>query len=161
MRRFRTVIRTINAPRWQLICASLLLAISAAFVSCRSAYTEDPRSGVMKLRNDLKGLAVGTLPEVRGHTLQNESYVLLYGYQGPLDSLPIPQGLQKELKALTPLDYERYVLVHVVGDEIKEHTQWERRDDPLFAPLPLLIQGNPFRITADQRTRYEVTVRLE
>jgi hypothetical protein len=138
-----------------------LLAFCAAFVSCKNEYTKDPQSDVVKLRNDLRDFAAGNLQEVRGHTLQNDTYVLLYGYQGPLDSLPIPETLQRELKALTPYDYERYVLVHIVGDEIKEYTQWEPGDDPLFWPLPLMIRGDPFKITAEQRERYKVTIRLE
>jgi hypothetical protein len=131
-------------------------------LSCRSSKeTNDPRSAVIKLRNDLRSFAVGNLQEVRGQTPQNESYVLLYGYQGSLDSLPIPESLKRALKDLTPTDYERYVLVHIVGDEIKEYTQWEPGNDPLLSPLPLMIPGNGFRITAEQRERYKVTVRVE
>jgi hypothetical protein len=137
------------------------LLLLCGVLSCRSKDTDDPQSAVVKLRNDLRSFVTGNLQEVRGQTLQNESYVLLYGYQGPLDSLPIPESLQRDLKDLTPYDYERYVLVHIVGDEIKEYTQWEPGNEPLFSPVPLMIRGSPFTITAKQRERYEVTVRLD
>lgn len=139
----------------------VLLLVFCGFLSCRSKETNDPQSAVVKLRNGLRSLAVGNLQEVRGQTLQNESYVLLYGYQGSIDSLPIPESLKRNLKDLTPTDYERYVLVHIVGDEIKEYTQWEPGDDPLLSPIPLMLRGSPFRITAEQRERYKVTVRVE
>jgi hypothetical protein len=87
--------------------------------------------------------------------------VLLYGYQGPIEDLPVPEPLQQKLKSLPPHDYERFVLVHIVNDDIKEYTRWPAGDDPQFTRVPFLIRGQPFRITVEQRDRYAVANRLE
>jgi len=140
-----------------------LLVSSAALVSCNSGDTEDPHSNIVKLRNDLRGIATGALQEIRGQTLPEESYVLLYGYQvrGSLHYLPISETLQDKLEALTPYDYERYVLVHVVGNKIKEYTRWEPGHDPVFRRVPFLIDGDPFIITVEAREPHLVTIRLQ
>jgi hypothetical protein len=139
----------------------VLLAFCGALVSCNSRQTEDPSSDVVRLRDDLRRIAAGTSREVKGQTPPGHRYVLLYGYQGSLESLPISETLRQKLEPLIPYDYERYVLVHAVSDEIKEYTQWEPGNDPLFAPVPFLIYGSPFRIAVEQKERYRVTIKLD
>ena len=130
-------------------------------MACERKDTEDPGSPVVKLRNDLKALAIGDLDEVKGETSPQESYVLLYGYQGPIEDLPVSEKLQQKLKSLTPYDYERFVLVHIVNDEVIEYTRWAAGDDPKFGRVPFLIRGQRFRITVEQRDRYAVANKLK
>jgi hypothetical protein len=112
----------------------------------------------VKLRDNLRAIARGTVQRIDGETLPDECYVLLFGYQGPVDSLPVSPGFQEKLKSLTPIDYERYVLVHAVGDEIKELTKWEPGNDPLFAEVPMVIRGNPFLITVTRREQHQIKI---
>ncbi len=159
------VLRMVSAswPSSVTRVALLILAASCAIhVSCSNGrQTEDPDSPVVKLRNELKRLAVGELNQVVGNTPAEHSFVLLFGYQGSIESLPVSERVQRELNELTHWDYERYVLVEVVGEEVKQYTVWEAGDDPQLTPMPFLIRGEPFRITAVQREPYRVTIRLE
>jgi hypothetical protein len=139
----------------------VLLVGWALVISCEGRYTEETSSKVVKLRNDVRAFARGDLGEVTGQTGSEEIYVLLYGYQRPLNELPISEKLQRELRDLTPYDYERYVLVRIVGDDIEEYTRWEPGREPLLSPVPFLIRGSPFRIKAESREPYEVSMRLE
>ena len=97
---------------------------------------------------------------MKGRILTAEGYVLLYGYQGSLKSLPISATLRASLNRLTPYDYERYVLAHFAGDEIVEYTEWEAGDDHQFN-VPFLIRGDPYRLVVEQREDNLVAVRLE
>jgi hypothetical protein len=132
-------------------------------IACERKYTEDASSPVVKLRNDLRALAVGDLDEVKGNASPDECYVLLFGYQSPLNNknLPVSANMRQKLESMTPYDYEGFVLVHIVNDEIKEYTKWQAGDDPQFTRVPFLIRGQPFRITVEQRERYAVANRLE
>src|ERR1700740_889415 len=128
-----------------------LLGICGAMGACRSGNTEDPNSPAVTLRDDLRALAIGQLTEVTGKTLPNECFVLLFGYQGSIDGLPLSEQLRGKLESLTPRDYERFVLVRILNDEITERTEWEAKDDPQFTRVPFLIRGQPFRITIEHR----------
>ena len=140
--------------------ASLLFAF-VANGGCDRQYTEEQGSDVVKLRNDLKRLASGEIDNLEGRTEPTESYVLLFGYQGPVESLSVPESLHRELNRLTPWDYERYVLVKVVDNQVKEYTQWEQGRDPQFTRVPILIHGQPFKITVEQREPHSVAINVE
>jgi hypothetical protein len=155
---FRQRLTTCPIRRIVLLCS---LSFCGLLMACEPRYTEESSSPVVKLRNDLKALAIGDLDEVKGETSPQESYVLLYGYQGPIEDLPVSEELQQKLKSLTPYDYERFVLVHIVNDEVKEYTRWAAGDDPQFTRVPFLIRGQPFRITVEKREPYAVANKLE
>jgi hypothetical protein len=153
---------TIVVPRRLLDWASLiLLLLILPCTSCRDGYTEDPQSDVVKLRDNLNALASGDLQDVNGRIPDGEAYVLLFGYQGSIESLPVSKGLQSRLEALTPLDYERYVLAHIVGDKVEDYTKWEAGDSVQFKHVPFLIRGNPYRLVVETREQHLVAIRLE
>jgi hypothetical protein len=131
------------------------------YASCDRRYAEVEGSKVMKLRNELERLAFGEIDKVEGRTEPEELYVLLFGYQGRVESLSVPESLHKELLSLTPWDYERYVLVEVVGDKVKEYTKWEQGQQPQLTPMPIVIRGDPYRIIAERRQPHGVTIRVE
>jgi hypothetical protein len=116
---------------------------------------------VVKLRNDLRRLACGEIDQLEGRTQPEQFYVLLFGYQGPVESLPVPESLHQELEYLTPRDYERYVLVEVVSGRIRQYTKWEAGNDPQFSPVPIVIRGDPFKMSVEQREPYRVNIRVE
>jgi hypothetical protein len=64
-----------NFRQWLTTCPirGILLLCSLSFctmlMACNDKYTEDQNSPVVRLRNDLKALAVGDLNEVKGETL--------------------------------------------------------------------------------------------
>ncbi len=136
-------------------------------VSCSLGprYTEDHKSSVGALRLELVALAKGQLESVTGSTEPEEAYILMYGYEKELDTLPVSQRLQKKLKAIAPRPTEMYVLAHVHGDDIKEYTEWDLghkdNDHPLLWPMPFLIRGDPFRITTIERDRNRVVIKTE
>ena len=109
----------------------------------------------------LKALAAGDLQDVKGRTPKAEGYVLLFGYQGSMESLPISETLKASLNKLVPYDYERYVLAHFEGDEILAYTVWEAGDDVQFKRVPFLIRGDPYRLVVEQREDDLAVLRLE
>jgi hypothetical protein len=143
------------------ISIAVALLISLFSLQSCNRQTEDPKSDVVRLRDNLKALAAGDLQDVKGRIPTAEGYVLLYGYQGSLESLPISETLRASLNRLIPYDYERYVLAHFAGDEIVEYTVWEAGDDPQFKRVPILIRGDPYRLVVEQREDNLVVVRLE
>ena len=144
-----------------------LLIVCLVLASCSegSRRTEDPRSSVVRLRYDLIAFAKGEVGEVTGKTESEECYILMYGYQAPLDSLPISERLQKRLKAISPRPTEMYVLAHVYGDDVREYTEWELTDEvndhALLWPMPFIIRGDPFKVTAQERERHKIVIRVE
>lgn len=148
---YRTARSSLKVRRLSTFGLVMLTSFLSLLVACERRATEDPDSPTVRLRNNLRAIATGTIDNVSGKTLPNESYVLLYGYQGPIDSLPISPSLQNKLADLVPVDYERFVLVHTVGDDVTEYTQWEAGEAPLFSQLPFLIRGNPFRVTGKRQ----------
>jgi hypothetical protein len=144
----------------------LLPSLSLVLVSCFQGprLTEDPQSSVVKLRYELIAFAKGELNEVTGRTEPEEAYILMYGYQEPLDSLSISGTLQEKLKAIRPRPTEMYVLAHVHGDDIKEYTEWERHNENYHAglwPMPFMIRGDHFKITARERERHSIVMKIE
>ena len=154
---------TIVVPRRLLLdrASLILLLLILSCTSCRDRYTEDPQSDVVKLRDNLKALASGDIQDVNGRIPDGEGYVLLYGYQGSIESLPVSKALQARLKALTPYDYERYVLAHIVGDKVEDYAEWEAGDSVQFKHVPFLIRGNPYRLVVETREQHLVAIRLE
>lgn len=153
---YRTARSSLKVRRLSTVGLVMLTSFFPLLVACERRATEDLDSPVVQLRNNLRAIAAGTIDNVSGNTSPNECYVLLYGYQGPIDSLPISPSLQNKLADLVPVDYERFVLVHTVGDHVSEYTQWEPGDAPLFSQLPFLIRGNPFRVTGKRQGRQVV-----
>jgi len=146
-----------------IVLSSLCLVLVACFEGPRR--TDDPYSSVVKLRYELIRFAKGERNEVTGRTEPEEAYILMYGYQEPLDSLSISETLQKKLRAISPRPTEMYVLAHVYGDDIKEYTEWEltneQNDHALLWPMPSMIRGDPFEITARERGRHSVVMKIE
>jgi len=162
----------IRCSRWAWVTNNVqafapALGICLIFVSCSlgSRYTEDPKSSVGRLRLELVAFAKGQLESVTGKTEPEEAYILMYGYEKELDSLPISHGLQKKLEAIAPRPTEMYVLARVHGDDIKEYTEWDLGHEdnyhPLLWPMPFMIRGDPFKITATKREPHSVDMKLE
>lgn len=157
--------RSSTSRIWEILTPSLVPITWVGYtfllvvtIGCGVRCTDDPTSPVGRVKKDLRAIIAGTTDEAEGKTQSEECYVLLYGYQGSLESLQVSQPLQRKLKDLTPVDYERFVLVHAIGDDVTECTQWQPGDEPLIRPVPLLIRGNPFKITVKERKSNKVTL---
>ena len=105
------------------------------FTSGRDAFTDDPGDGVVKLRESLVALIEGQVGEVNGSTTAGEYYVLTG----------------------TPGD-RHYALAHVRGQEILRYTNFKpgwpgnrqgNHESRAALQTPLIIEGNPFRITKE------------
>lgn len=150
------------------VLTSLVLVLVYLNCLCCSVgpkYTEDPRSTIVGLRYELVAFANGQSESVTGRTEPAEAYILMYGYESDLDTLPISEILQKKLKELAPRPTEMYVLAHIYGNQIEEYTEWDLGHDdnyhPLLWPMPFLIRGDPFKITARQREPHRVVMKIE
>jgi len=105
------------------------------FTFGRDTFTDDPADSVVKLRDSLVALVEGKVGEVDGCTTAGEHYVLT--------------GLPSD---------RHYALAHIRGQEILRYTNF-KPDWPgspagnsasrIAIQTPLIIEGNPFRITKD------------
>lgn len=153
----------------QLARALSLIPLVVAYcciISCQhSRHTTDPNSSVVKLQHELIALAKGEIDEIKGSTGEGEAYILMYGYERPLEDLPISEGLKERLAAIRPRPTQMYVLSLAQGDYIREYTDWEitneQNEHPLIWPMPIIISGESFKITAAKRERYSVDMKIE
>ncbi len=144
----------------------VLVVAYCCLISCQHpGHTTDPNSNVVKLRDRLIDLAKGQTDVVTGKTEEGETYILMYGYERPLDTLPISEALKKDLAAIRPRPTQMYVLALATGDYIREYTDWvitnEQNDHPKIWPMPFIITGDPFRITVTKREPHSVDIQIE
>lgn len=144
-----------------LLSIGICMVLACSTLGSKPPYTENSQANVVKLRNDIIDLAKGSINEIVGRTERNETYILLYGYpERSLDSLGIPETLREKIEAISPSLTERYVLAHTIGSDIKEYTEWTR-SSRLLSPVPLLIRGDPFRITPQVSGEHWVDLKIE
>jgi hypothetical protein len=158
-------VKSINQLSRALPLIPLVVAY-CGIVSCQHlTYTTDPNSRVVKFQHELIDLAKGEKDEIEGITGEGEAYILMYGYERPLEDLPISEGLKEALAAIRPRPTEMYVLALAKGDYIREYTDWEitneQNDHPLIWPMPIIISGDPFKITVTKRQAHSVDIRIE
>ena len=105
------------------------------FTFGRDTFTDDPGDGVVKLRESLVALIEGKVGEVNGSTTAGEYYVLT--------------GIPSDM---------HYALAHIRGQEILRRTNFKpgwpsnrqgNHESRVAIHTPLIIEGNPFRITKD------------
>lgn len=126
--------------------------------------TQDPQSSVVRLRGELIALAKGESDEIIGKTGQQEAYILMYGYEGKLDSLGVSETLRRKLEGIAPRPTEMYVLAHVKNDDVTEYTEWELSAENYHAllwPTPFMFRGDPFKVTAKERAPFQVVMKTE
>jgi hypothetical protein len=104
----------VSSPPWLLF----LFYLNCLCCSVGPKYTEAPRSTVVGLRYALVGFAKGQSESVTGRTEPAEAYILMYGYENDLGTLPISEILQKKLKEIAPRPTEMYVLAHIISGRV-------------------------------------------
>lgn len=117
------------------------------FTFGRDTFTDDPEDGVVKLRDSLVALVEGKVGEVDGCTTAGEHYVL--------------SGIPSD---------RHYALAHFRGEQLLRYTNFapgwpdspEGRSAPQLAiHTPLIIEGNPFRITKDTAEPTKVVLKVD
>jgi hypothetical protein len=142
------------------ICSVLLIStVISSGCTAHYNFTEAENSKTVNLRNQLISLAKGEMKEIRGNTGADEGYVLMYGYMNDIreGNLSLSDRLRSKLSDISPpKDYEIYVLAHVQGDNILEYTEWnddgKRLPDHPYIKSPVIIRGNPYRVTYNKRS---------
>ena len=125
----------------------ILSKLSPNLYWCWSAavIVDDPNSSIVKLRNRIIDLVEDRLPEIEGVTASEESYLFHNGRP------------------------DEYCLARIVNGELKEisyfNPGWPCDEDKLSRlevdPRPLLIEGNPFRITKKRETASQIVLEVE
>ena len=117
------------------------------FTFGRDTFTDDPADGVVKLRDRLVALVEGKVGEVNGSTTAGEHYVLT-GSPGD----------------------RHYALAHIRREQILRYTNFApgwpggRQGDyesRVAIQTPLIIEGNPFRITKDTAEPTKVVLKVD
>ena len=134
------IFRAKNSEEYSLSSLSASTGVGQPAVT-----VDDPNSRIVNLRNSIIDLVEDRVPEVRGVTAAEESFIF---HNGRPDEYCLGRIIEAELKELSYFN---------PGWPCDEDRQSRAEVDP----RPLVIEGNPFRITKKRETASQIVLEVE